>query len=267
MRCKICKKKMKVLSWMHFKLHDLTVQEYFKLYPKEKIKYHEERSAHFKSIYKDNPELIDRRIKYMQSEKNPMKDPKVVEKNHCIENENHRKEAGKKYSGKNHPLYGVERTWMMGNNNWMCTERGRTLQSEKRKKWCEDHPYELLKQMKNAAKGIKPYDSKPERRVRKYASNLGYELFSQVEIVLGKHRYLLDILIPELKLVIEVNGCYHHACIDCHPYLDTEYIIKKWKYDRIRKETLENVGLKVITIWEHDVDSGKFKQLLKEVIA
>lgn len=86
-------------------------------------------------------------------------------------------------------------------------------------------------------------------------------------------RYKIDILFKELNLVVEFNGTYWH----CDPrFYEKNYYNKKkrlyaeniWDYDYERKTFLENLGYKVIIIWEHDYknDCEQTLSLLKESI-
>jgi very-short-patch-repair endonuclease len=86
-------------------------------------------------------------------------------------------------------------------------------------------------------------------------------------------RYKIDILFKELNLVVEFNGTYWH----CDPrFYEKNYYNKKkrlyaeniWDYDYERKTFLENLGYKVIIVWEYDYknDYEQTLSLLKESI-
>jgi hypothetical protein len=86
-------------------------------------------------------------------------------------------------------------------------------------------------------------------------------------------RYKIDILFKELNLVVEFNGTYWH----CDPrFYEKNYSNKKkrlyaeniWDYDYERKTFLENLGYKVIIVWEYDYknDYEQTLSLLKESI-
>jgi very-short-patch-repair endonuclease len=62
-------------------------------------------------------------------------------------------------------------------------------------------------------------------------------------------RYYVDFYVPSQNLVIEVQGCFWHACEQCG---HTKHIIKR-KSDAIRKETLQSKGYTVQVLWEHDL--------------
>jgi very-short-patch-repair endonuclease len=108
--------------------------------------------------------------------------------------------------------------------------------------------------------------SKLHQRIRKEL-NLGELGFISEQRI---DRYLIDELNETKKIAIEINGNYVHA----NPLLyEAKYIIRlpgnsytaeeKWESDLIKKTNLENLGYKVITIWETD-DLEIHKQMLGE---
>jgi G:T-mismatch repair DNA endonuclease (very short patch repair protein) len=67
-----------------------------------------------------------------------------------------------------------------------------------------------------------------------------------------------DDVLEDLKVLIEVQGCYWHWCSICHPNGPPEptspqlkSILENIKKDKIIKESAEKGGWKVIYIWEH----------------
>jgi len=89
-------------------------------------------------------------------------------------------------------------------------------------------------------------------------------IFTQVPIPISHETiYVVDFLIPDLKTVIEVNGCYWHYCVKCHPLQPDIYkAMDKQHADIQRKFNLERMGFKVIVIWEHDINNEKYKKIL-----
>ncbi|MDM5264574.1 hypothetical protein PF327_10250 [Sulfurovum sp. XTW-4] len=66
-----------------------------------------------------------------------------------------------------------------------------------------------------------------------------------------------DIAFPGKKIAIFVNGCFWHRCPICNPSfpktnLDfwTEKFNKNVARDKKKREDLEELGWKVLTIWE-----------------
>ena len=73
---------------------------------------------------------------------------------------------------------------------------------------------------------------------------LWFEYLRQLPLKVYRQRpidhYIVDFFCPKLKLVIEVDG-------------DTHFTDEAEEYDRIRSETLEGYGLKVIRFTNDDV--------------
>lgn len=68
-----------------------------------------------------------------------------------------------------------------------------------------------------------------------------------------------DIILPEKKLAIFLNGCFWHACLKCYiaPKTNKRYWLLKIKTNQIRdkknSKTLRELGWKVKIIWEHQI--------------
>lgn len=94
--------------------------------------------------------------------------------------------------------------------------------------------------------------------------NLNFEIERRVKGFLNYAYsfYIVDILIEELKLVIEYNGDYWH----CNPVIyESNYYNKKskmfakeiWEKDDLKIKSLEQIGYTVLTIWENDYRGNK----------
>lgn len=68
-----------------------------------------------------------------------------------------------------------------------------------------------------------------------------------------------DILIPDLKRVIFIHGCFWHKCPKCYkpPETRKEYWIEKVEKNAARDKKNEKLllkeGWKVVKIWEHEI--------------
>ena len=86
-------------------------------------------------------------------------------------------------------------------------------------------------------------DTKPEREFERQlqAGGLKYETQKRIG------NMLVDFYLPQQNLVLEVDGCYYHGCLDHCP-------TSPWpnKFE-IRKQRLEALGYDAIRIWEHEV--------------
>ena len=100
---------------------------------------------------------------------------------------------------------------------------------------------------------IRSTNSKPEEKVRKYLFSKGLRYRKNVKTLPGKP----DIVLPKYKTVILVNGCFwhHHDCGRfVWPSSNEEYWHKKIdgnvERDRQNRDALEEMGWRVITVWE-----------------
>lgn len=67
------------------------------------------------------------------------------------------------------------------------------------------------------------------------------------------------------KKVIEYNGCFVHRCKKCFPNGSKKFFKKtERKLTQEQREQLYNYyGYKCLTIWRHDLESGKAEEMLK----
>lgn len=101
---------------------------------------------------------------------------------------------------------------------------------------------------------IKGKNTKPEILVRKFLFANGFRYRLHVKNLPGKP----DIVLPKYKTVIFVNGCFWHGHKGCRYFLlpktRTEWWLQKisdtQSRDKLAKQELENLGWKVIVIWE-----------------
>lgn len=100
---------------------------------------------------------------------------------------------------------------------------------------------------------IRSTNSKPEEIVRKYLFAKGLRYRKNVKDLPGKP----DIVLPKYKTIVFINGCFwhHHDCGRfVWPSSNEEYWHKKIdrnvERDAENYEALENMGWRVIVIWE-----------------
>jgi len=117
-----------------------------------------------------------------------------------------------------------------------------------KKRWeeaTEEQRAAMIKNWINAAK-----DKKNTSIEQFVASNLDtqgiiYEREKRIS------RYYVDFFIPVENKIIEVNGCYWHACEQCG-YGENEHAFRQEK-DAKRYATLRAKGYTVEVLWEHDL--------------
>jgi len=146
--------------------------------------------------------------------------------------------------------------------------------SKIRKKYCKEHPEEMIKRCNNARKQIK-FVSKPELKMRNYAIKLckkyGIDYLMNVHEIVGTP----DVVILNHKtghhIALFQDGCHFHGCLKCYPILEEksnenyEYHSFKRHYDKMINEDLIQQGFIVIRIWEHDVNNGNYKKILRGI--
>lgn len=104
---------------------------------------------------------------------------------------------------------------------------------------------------------IKGKDTEIEVAVRKQLFSYGYRYRKNDKNLPGKP----DIVFPKYKTVIFVHGCFWHLHSDCKiariPKSNTDFWIAKLKRnvekDKSNKQKLEDMGWKVITVWECEI--------------
>ena len=107
---------------------------------------------------------------------------------------------------------------------------------------------------------IKGKDTGIEVAVRKRLFSLGYRYRKNDNRLPGKP----DIVFPKYKTVVFIHGCFWHMHSDCKiariPKSNTDFWIDKLNHNVVKdqktKETLENMGWKVITVWECEIEKN-----------
>ena len=104
---------------------------------------------------------------------------------------------------------------------------------------------------------IKGKDTGIEVAVRKRLFSLGYRYRKNDKRLPGKP----DIVFPKYKTVVFIHGCFWHMHSDCKiariPKSNTNFWMAKLNHnvenDKKHKKQLEDLGWKVITIWECEI--------------
>lgn len=119
-------------------------------------------------------------------------------------------------------------------------------------------------------RSVKSTKTSPERKVHAILARLGISGWrtNQIEIT-GKP----DIVFPNLRAAIFIDGCFWHGCPICNcilPSTHQEYWNKKisrnMKRDKENTIRLEQSGWRVLRIWEHEVMKGRERDLLRKKI-
>lgn len=134
--------------------------------------------------------------------------------------------------------------------------------------------------MDNVSKGvrsvnmrnIKGKNTKPELAVRKLISSMGLRYRIHSKHLPGKP----DIVFPNKRKVIFVNGCFWHQhkskrCKSVHmPKSRLNYWIPKLKRtvvrDKISRKTLLSLGWKYLDVWECTINTTSLKKKIHDFI-
>lgn len=101
---------------------------------------------------------------------------------------------------------------------------------------------------------IKGKNTTPELNVRRLLHKMGYRFRLHVKDLPGKP----DIVLPRLRTIIEVRGCFWHRHPECKysttPSTRPDFWLQKFEdtvaRDLKNDEQLRQAGWKVIVIWE-----------------
>jgi very-short-patch-repair endonuclease len=106
-----------------------------------------------------------------------------------------------------------------------------------------------------------------ERRIEEIIKILSYKIKFN-KIVCRKN---VDILLTEIKVIIEIQGTYFHA--DPRKYKPTDYFKQFnctagdiWKKDNNKKILFENNGYKVYHLWEKEINEMSDGQIIEFII-
>lgn len=112
-------------------------------------------------------------------------------------------------------------------------------------------------------------NTKPEEIVCKYLFSKGFRYRKNVSSLPGKP----DIVLPKYKTVVFVNGCFWHGHQGCkwfvRPKTNTDFWNAKFQYnierDKRNYKKLEEMGWKVIIIWECQIRHGNAQTALYDL--
>ena len=119
---------------------------------------------------------------------------------------------------------------------------------------------------------IRASETSVEVKVRKYLFKQGFRYRKNVKELPGKP----DIVLPKYKTVVFVHGCFWHRHENCSratmPKSNFDYWNNKFarnvENDKMHKSLLEEMGWKVIVLWECDINKrfdSTMLRLIKEI--
>ncbi len=117
---------------------------------------------------------------------------------------------------------------------------------------------------------IKGKNTKPELAVRSFLHRRGFRFRLHQKNLPGKP----DIVLAKYKTVIFVNGCFWHQHEGCPnamvPETHRQWWLEKFKKNKERDkytiQKLESLGWQVLVIWECQVKTGEYKQIIEKMM-
>ena len=117
---------------------------------------------------------------------------------------------------------------------------------------------------------IKGKNTKPEELVCKYLFSQGFRYRKNDKRLPGSP----DVVLPKYKTVIFVNGCFWHGHEGCKYFVWPKSNQKFWKNkietnitrDKKKTQALEELGWKVIVVWECELKSSNRDQSLQDLV-
>ena len=117
---------------------------------------------------------------------------------------------------------------------------------------------------------IRSKNTKPEALVRKYLFSRGLRYRKNDKRYPGKP----DIVLPKYKTIIFINGCFWHMHANCSQFVMPKTNVEYWQ-QKLRKNhyndnkkisLLENMGWRVIVIWECELKKDAFTERMETLI-
>jgi DNA mismatch endonuclease (patch repair protein) len=106
---------------------------------------------------------------------------------------------------------------------------------------------------KTKASGTDGEDTSIEKFVEECLIEAGLNFKKQKAI-----RFInVDMFLPDHNIVIQVHGCYWHACSKCYPAGPKNNIQRKnIEKDKVANEIIEKAGYKLFEIWAHEIEEN-----------
>ena len=107
--------------------------------------------------------------------------------------------------------------------------------------------------LKRPPRSPRLFDTKPERQLESWLKANTVRHRKQVR--LPGIPALFDFVILELRVLIEVNGCYWHGCRKCgHEDANKD----NQERDKVKARLARRSGWTLIVVWEHELKDGSF---------
>ena len=116
---------------------------------------------------------------------------------------------------------------------------------------------------------IRSKDTKPEILVRSYLFSKGLRFRKNDK----RYPRSPDVVLPKYKTIVFVHGCFWHLHEGCKYAVMPKSNVEFWEEklygnierDKRNKKELEEMGWKVITVWECELKKDKVEQTLEKL--
>ena len=116
---------------------------------------------------------------------------------------------------------------------------------------------------------IRGSNTKPEKAVRRWLHVRGYRFRLHRRDLPGRP----DIVLPALRTVIQVHGCYWHRHSGCRLAYSPKSNVERWQAkfdenverDQRDEAALVALGWRVIIVWECEIRDGTFPSKLESL--
>ncbi len=102
----------------------------------------------------------------------------------------------------------------------------------------------------------------PEEAVAAYLRSNNIRFRRQYRIP-GNPLHAYDFYLGDYRVLLEVDGCYWHGCLQHYPTRKTEEIVHK---DHMREVSAVTNGYSFLRIWEHSIEGSEFELAVRGIL-
>lgn len=259
--CLVCGRSMKTITNTHLKKHGMSKADYLRSYPNAFLGSCSW-LAEWRNSEKNREHLQLQALKVIST-------PELVEKRNVNRTIIMKTDEYRQNLSKAMKEYAQTPKGRQHLQNKPVTARMRLSNFQR---WVEKYGYDIAiqKQLEWQSKNVLPNRSKYTKIELVTAAALrdaGYDVITQFHL----SGYYCDIFVPQLKLIVEVNGDYWHA--NPRNFKADDVIGRKqmiasqiWERDAKKLNDLKASGYNVVVVWEKDLKGMTSLQLVEDIV-